>query len=117
MDKSKYEAYMDWNGPCPEWSEDIDHLAFKHKFSAGNAAHIPFISGHYVKNGPEDISITISSFFQTNETLRWVNAMRMNNRLRKLKIDSTVVGTNKLNDQFKSSLFPIVSKTLSLIKK
>jgi len=109
MAKKNFEAYLDWNGSCPGWSEGIDHLATKYHFKSGEAAHIPFISGHYVKNGPEDISITISIFFQTEETLKWTNAMRFNNRLRKLGLSSKEVGVSHSVDSIKSGIFKIVS--------
>lgn len=105
MKKTEYEAFMDWNGECPKWSEEIDQHAHKYDFKSGDAAHIPFISGHYVKNGPEDISITISIFFQSDETVQWSNAMRMNNRLRKVGLKTKPVGINPFIDRMKSSLF------------
>ena len=105
MKKSEYEAFMDWNGECPKWSEEIDQYAHKHDFKAGDAAHIPFISGHYVKNGADDISITISIFFQSDETVKWSNAMRMNNRLRKLGLKTRAVNERPFIDHMKSSMF------------
>lgn len=109
MKKSDYEAFMDWNGECPKWSEEIDQYAHKHDFKAGDAAHIPFISGHYVKNGADDISITISIFFQSDETAMWSNAMRMNNRLRKLGLKTRAVNERPFIDQMKSRMFRKIS--------
>lgn len=117
MSKDKYEAYLDWNGDCPEWSEKIDPLAKKYNFKSGDAAHIPFISGHYVKNGPEDISITISIFFQTNETEKWTNVMRLNNRLRKFGIKTNPVNKNATIDSMKSHLFKIENSLRRILRK
>lgn len=117
MKKIKYEAYMDWNGECPEWSQEIDHLATKYHFKAGDAAHIPFISGHYVKNGPEDISITISIFFQSEETVKWTNVMRLNNRLRKRGIKTSPVNQNKTIDAFKAGIFDFENGIENSVRK
>lgn len=116
MKKTVYEAYMDWSPKGPEYSESFDSLGTKYKFKAGDAAHIPFISGHYVKNGNDDISITISVFFNTKETDTWTKAMRMNNRLRKIGISTKPVGSNKYSDNLKASLFNFSDKLFQIIK-
>jgi hypothetical protein len=74
---------MDSSEQRPPWNPEMDHLAKKFDFQPGDMVHIPYTGGHYVKNGPEDISISLSIFFQTNETLKLTNAMRINHRLRK----------------------------------
>ena len=46
-------------------------FANKFAFAPGEAIHIPFVGGHYVKNGPEDVSISLSFFFGTyHDTVR-----------------------------------------------
>ena len=57
------ESYMDWTGELPTWKEEVDKHGQKFNFQAGEAIHIPFTSGHYIKKGSEDMSITMSIFF------------------------------------------------------
>jgi hypothetical protein len=102
-----YEAYMDRSEQRPPWNPEMDHLAKKFDFQPGDMVHIPYTGGHYVKNGPEDISISLSIFFQTNETLKLTNAMRINHRLRKRGMSPTFVGVNPKLDAFKSSVLPV----------
>lgn len=109
-----YEAYMDRTEQRPPWREELDQYAKKFNFTPGEALHIPFTSGHYVKNGPEDISISLSMFFHSDETIRRTNAMRMNHRLRrrfkKIGLNTTNVGKSDTLDAFKSSLLPAADR-------
>ncbi|MBC7428210.1 MAG: cupin-like domain-containing protein [Bacteriovorax sp.] len=111
------ESYMDWEPELPLWTEEVDKHAHKFHFKTGDAAHIPFTSGHYVKNGSEDISITLSIFFHSDETLRWSEAMKINNRLRKLGISSQAVDRSLAVDSFKSTVFPAVDSVFNVARK
>lgn len=62
------EAFADYGANRPVWSESADKKAHKFQFSPGEALHIPFIAGHYIKNGAEDVSISISIIFRTQES-------------------------------------------------
>lgn len=109
-----YEAYMDRTEQRPPWRAELDQYAKKFHFTPGEALHIPFTSGHYVKNGPEDISISLTMFFHSDETLRRVNAMRMNHRLRrrmqKIGIQMSSVGKSDRMDSFKASMLPAADR-------
>lgn len=111
------EAYIDWTGNSPTWRAETDHLATKYFFKPGEAAHIPFTSGHYVKNGGDDISITISVFFYTKKSLLWTKAMKLNNRLRKFGINSNPVDQNKTLDSLKANIFTIENSLENSIRK
>jgi hypothetical protein len=112
------ESYMDWTGALPVWTEEVDKHARKFNFQAGEAIHIPFTSGHYVKNGPEDISITMSIFFHSEETLRWSEAMKINHRMRRLGLQTRAVGQSREIDFIKGNLLlPIMDGVYSAAKK
>lgn len=111
------EAYLDWGGHAPEWKEELDHHAHKFNFNVGEAVHIPYTSGHYVKNGLDDISITLSVFYHSNETLKWSRAMRLNNRLRNKGFNPRPVRQSAALDQFKATVFPYANKFSSTLSK
>ena len=111
------EAYMDRTGDLTSWSEEIDHHAKKFNFKSGEAVHIPFTSGHYVKNGSEDISITLSFFFHSDETLCWSEAMIMNHRLRRVGIQTRAVGQSIVVDSLKSRFFPAMNSAVNAARK
>lgn len=109
-----YEAYMDRQDSKPLWREELDQYGEKFNFTPGEALHIPFTSGHYVKNGPEDVSISLSMFFHSDETIRRTNAMRINHRLRrrlnKIGLNVTPAGRSDRLDAFKSSMLPAADR-------
>nr|BDT29342.1 cupin-like domain-containing protein [Bacteriovorax sp. HI3] len=111
------ESYIDWASDLPPWREELDKHAHKFNFKAGEAVHIPFVSGHYVKNGPEDISITMSIFFHSKETKRWSDAMKFNNRLRRFGVKPNVVGETPLKDRLKAGFFPAMNGAFVVVKK
>src|SRR5690606_3872925 len=104
------EAYMDRQAIEPLWRDELDQHAIKFQFRPGDALHIPYTSGHYVKNGAEDVSISLSFFFQTDETLRWTRAMRFNHRWRRwstaVGLRPTPVGHSHWLDAAKSHALP-----------
>lgn len=111
------ESYLDWTSQLPEWKEELDQYAHKFNFKANEAVHIPFVSGHYVKNGPEDVSITMSIFFHSEETKCWSGAMRFNNRLRRLGLKPGVVGQRPIVDKFKAGLLPVANGVFKIAAK
>ena len=103
------EAYIDWSAELTPWNEELDKYAHKFQFKKGEAVHIPYVSGHYVKNGSEDISISLSFFFHTDETLAWSKAMKFNNRIRRLGISPVKIAESSLKDKMKAAMFPLVN--------
>lgn len=67
------------------------------------------------------MSISLSFFFQTDETLRWTNAMRFNHRLRKrLKhwgLAPGVVGHSPTVDAMKARVLPALAGMRSLVSR
>lgn len=107
------EAYMDRKEVQAPWHPELDAHAIKFDFRPGDTLHIPYTSGHYVKNGPEDVSISLSFFFQTDETLRWTRAMQFNHRVRKrvqrFGVTPSPVGHNRYVDGAKARALPLLS--------
>lgn len=56
------EAYMDREPSPTLWKDELEQHAVKYDFRPGDGLHIPFAAGHYVRNGMEDISISVSFF-------------------------------------------------------
>jgi len=106
----EYEALIDHDEKRLPLNPEVDHLAQKFQFNAGEVLHVPFGSGHYMKNGSEDISISLSMLFHTDETLMLTNAMRMNHhmrrRMKKLGVQPRQVGKSSHFDALKARILP-----------
>lgn len=112
------EAYHDNKPSYPEWNEEKDQYAHKFNFKSGEAVHIPYTSGHYVKNGMDDISITISIFYHSEETEMWSKAMKINHRLRRLGRIPKAVGQSRVLDRLKADVaLPVMDGLYSLKEK
>lgn len=105
------DAYLDRAPSFPELTDAKDRQAVKFKFKPGEAVHIPFVSGHYVKNGLDDISITISFFYHSQQTKKWAKAMRFNHILRRIGLTPRPIGSAPVMDSLKAFLHPF-GKTL-----
>jgi hypothetical protein len=116
-----YEAFIDQNEKQLTLKPEVDHLAQKFQFSTGEAMHIPFGSAHHVKNGPDDVSISLSMLFHTDETLMLTNAMRMNYRLRRrmkeMGIQPGKVGKSSHFDLFKARILPGANLANNIISR
>ncbi len=114
------ESYMDRAEAKPLWKPEFDRHATKFDFAPGEAIHIPYIAGHYVKNGAEDVSISLSFFFQTDETQRWTDAMRFNHRIRKrlghLGLNPNPVGRSPWRDGIKAQVLPMFTRASTLLR-
>jgi hypothetical protein len=78
------EAYITYANTNLPFDAQVDSLGNCFDFSPGDALHIPFIAGHHVKNGPEDVSISMSIIFNTEQSVAWRKALRFNYAARKL---------------------------------
>lgn len=78
------EGFMAKRGVRPRYRPESEPLGTVFDFAPGQAMHIPFMAGHWVKNGADDVSISMSIIFNTDETVAISNAMRVNDRLRRL---------------------------------
>lgn len=103
------EAYVSYADTQLPWSEGREELFTCFDFNPGEAVHIPFVSGHFVKNGPEDVSISMSLIFNTEHTMMWRRALNFNHRARKLMkplgMSPYPVGQSDARDSSKSFLW------------
>jgi hypothetical protein len=103
------EAYVVREKTKLPWTPQSDDYATDFQFSPGEALHIPFIAGHHVLNGPEDVSISMSIIFNTDESVRWRDAISFNHVLRKqlnkVSMTPTSVGHSHWRDAIKSKMW------------
>lgn len=76
------EHFFAYTGRRPVWRPDTEQLAARFSFSPGQTLHIPFAAGHHVRNGDDDVSISLSIIFNTDESLRLIRALRLNHAMR-----------------------------------
>jgi hypothetical protein len=114
------EDFMAHAGERPTWKPEIERLGECFAFSPGEALHIPFIAGHHVKNGPSDVSISMSIIFNTPQTVALTKAMLLNRKLRKLLqpvgIEPRSVGCADWRDMTKAHLWATAAKAAHLIR-
>jgi cupin-like protein len=105
-DREAYAAYVNTKLP---WTPDKDVFAKRFDFKPGNGLHIPFMAGHYVRNGGEDVSISMSIIFNTPRTHGQLNALQFNHQLRGLMrpvgMSPKPVGQTDWRDSTKSNLW------------
>jgi Cupin-like domain len=103
------EAYMAQRSTRLPWSADKDALATCFDFRPGEALHIPFMAGHHVRNGSEDVSISMSIIFNTLESRAWRGALNFNYRARRVMsrigLSPAPVGAVAWRDKAKSGLW------------
>ncbi|HET8869481.1 MAG TPA: cupin-like domain-containing protein [Aquabacterium sp.] len=114
------EAYVAYQSTKLPWSPEVDKLGITWDFSPGEALHIPFLAGHHVKNGPDDVSISMSIIFNTDESMMWRRAYRFNHavrgRLARFGIEPHPVGDRPWLDASKSGLVRLRDKLADLRK-
>lgn len=115
------EAYITYQNTQLPWSEQIDTLATKFRFHPGEAIHIPFVAGHHVRNGSDDVSISMSIIFNTAQTMMWRKALTFNHTsrsiLKRFGITPTPVGIDRWRDTTKSYLNRPISLSNKLVRK
>lgn len=117
----QYEAYTARSDRQIRWEPEMDRFANKFHFQPGQAIHIPFLGGHYVKNGPEDVSISLAIFFHTEATQRLKQALVINDLLRRRlsrfgMAPKAVHSTGSL-DGLKASMYPVIKGAANLKNK
>lgn len=100
--REAYAAYEDTKLP---WSEAREAFGQRFDFQPGEGLHIPFIAGHYVQNGHDDVSISMSIIFNTPESQAQLDALQLNHKIRSLGLHPAAVGTNGGRDRLKSVLW------------
>ena len=99
------EEFMARTGRRPSWRPEVETLGETFSFAPGQALHIPFIAGHHVQNGPDDVSISMSIIFNTRQTVALSKALMFNHQIRKLGYKPEAVGRSPWRDQSKALLF------------
>jgi hypothetical protein len=103
------EGFVARSGERPPWRPESEPLATTFSFRPGDALHIPFIAGHYVRNGLDDVSISMSIIFNTDESMAQIRAMLLNHRLRRafkpLGLAPQPVGQRPVLDGLKANIW------------
>ena len=115
------EAYATYENTKLPWTAEKDRYAQRFDFKPGDGLHIPFMAGHYVQNGPDDVSISMSIIFNTPESYAQLNALQLNHSLRgwmrPLGLKPSPVGRDAQRDNLKSTVWRAgmkVRRTLGL---
>ncbi len=107
------ENFMARAGQRPTWKPDSENLGTSFHFAPGEALHIPFVAGHYVKNGADDVSISMSIIFNTRDTAHRIRALLFNQRVRptmtSLGLSPSPVGSHAFVDALKSQTYRAAS--------
>ncbi len=111
-DKESYAAGVNTKLP---WSDEKERHAKRFRFTPGQTLHIPFLAGHYVRNGPEDVSISMSIIYNTTRTQAQLNALCMNWSLRRLGLTPKPVGESSWRDSAKSNTWRARNKLRRLV--
>lgn len=82
VDDQDAEGFFARSGRRPVWRPESEHLGQRFSFSPGEALHIPFAAGHHVRNGQDDVSISLSIIFNTAKTRQLMRALAFNHRMR-----------------------------------
>jgi hypothetical protein len=114
------EDYVSYQNTRLPWSEDKESLATKFDFRPGDALHIPFVAGHHVRNGSDDVSISMSIIFNTRESQAWRGALNFNHRARRVLsrvgVSPTPVGASAWRDAAKSHAWSVIAGTVRKLK-
>lgn len=107
-DCENYVSYVNTHLP---WAPEKDAYATTYDFNPGDALHIPFVSGHHVRNGGSDVSISMSIIFNTAQTMAWRSALNFNQRARKVLrhvgLAPAPVGNRPLSDSAKARFWSL----------
>ncbi len=100
----------------PSWKPEYAHLGEEFHFVPGDALHIPFLAGHHVRNGPEDVSVSLSIFFNHRETADRMRALMFNHVARgplsRLGLRPFPVAQSDFRDRLKSQTYRVGSRLL-----
>ena len=101
------EAFMARSGERPPFRPESEAVATRFHFRPGEALHIPFVAGHHVRNGPSEVSISMSIIFNTDETRAQIRALLFNHRIRpvmgRLGMAPEPIGNSPAKDALKAA--------------
>lgn len=114
-----YVAYRAERGP--RWDPASERYGTPFEFSPGEAIHIPFLAGHHVRNGADDVSISMSIIFKTDDTERLRQAILFNRKSRKLLspfgLAPSIVGQSPMKDSIKAALYSNTHRVYMALKR
>ena len=103
------------------WSQDADALGTRFEFRPGEALHIPFVAGHHVRNGDDDVSISMSIIFNTPQSMAWRRALAFNHSARpvlgRVGLAPAPVGRQPWRDGVKSRLWSTAQSARQAIRR
>lgn len=112
------ESFVAHSGQRAVWRPEAEAFGHTFRFEPGDALHIPFVAGHHVKNGPGDVSISMSVIFNTDRTRSQSQAMVFNDHLRRrLRFDPHPVGTSPWRDSVKAGLWATGSRVAKVLRR
>lgn len=118
--RTRLEAYVAYANTKLDWDPSMTALGEHHDFRPGDALHIPFAAGHHVKNGPEDVSISMSIIFNTEESITWRRALEFNHLARRhlgrIGFSPQAVGHGRWRDAAKSRMWGVISGARSVMR-
>ncbi|RYY02392.1 MAG: transcriptional regulator [Gammaproteobacteria bacterium] len=113
-----HEAYMAYANTKLPFNDEIDALGTKFEFKPGEAIHIPFLAGHHVRNGSDDVSISMAIFFNTEQNNAWRKALRFNGvarkALNKVGLKPAPIGRQAWRDKAKAMGWDAYNKVRSI---
>ncbi|RZL60623.1 MAG: transcriptional regulator [Variovorax sp.] len=113
------EAYVSHINTKLPWKKEHEALATTFAFKPGETIHTPFTAGHHVKNGPDDVSISMSIFFNTPQNIGWREALQFNHRarplLRRLGMVPVPVGRAAWRDNTKAGVIKAIRRAKQLV--
>jgi Cupin-like domain len=102
-----YVAHCTLRGP--QWNPEAERYGTTFDFAPGEAIHIPCVARHHVRNGPQDVSISLPIIFKSAQTERMRKAMSFNRKMRPLLspfgIVPALAGKSVVKDTVKAALF------------
>lgn len=117
LNRVDLESFIARSGSRPPYREDFDNHATGFDFGPGEALHIPFVAPHYVKNGSEEVSISLSIIFNTTRTSQQRDALFFNHMLRRRGFNPDIVGQSALKDRLKGEFYKSFVSIKKLVKK
>ncbi|MBK7857657.1 MAG: hypothetical protein IPJ65_03305 [Archangiaceae bacterium] len=92
--------FTDFDGPRPQWRDDLFLTEQRFSLEAGEGLHQPFIAPHLIRTGDEP-SISWAVTFRTRRTDDRAAVHKVNHWLRRAGVDPTIEGANPTVDLVK----------------
>ncbi|MFT3665073.1 cupin-like domain-containing protein [Piscinibacter sp.] len=111
------ESYIAYDSTELGWTPEMDQFGMPYSFAPGEALHIPFAAGHHVRNGADDVSISLSIIFNTDETRVWRSAHEWNHWARQRGFTPAPVPGNPSVDRLKALSRRVTNKMERVVRR